>query len=191
MTPDLIKDLISQTFNDPRAAARRILDLQLPRNVVVLIFALTCVVSAIIGYLVSIATVGTANQIFSPIGGVVYVAAGVVVSSMLISSIGRMLGGTGRFYDLFILILWSQIIQIGFSVVSIIANIFSQGLSYVVDYASIGFSIWLLVNFTTVVHGFKSRPLVAMGIFGIVFVLAFVVSIVLTSTGIIAVPAGA
>lgn len=191
MTPDVIKDLISQTFNDPRAAARRILDLQLPRNVVVLIFALTCVVSAIIGYLVSIATVGTENQIFSPIGGVVYVAAGTVITSWLISSIGRLFGGAGRFYDLFVLILWSQIIQIGFSVVSIIANIMSTQLSYLVDYASVGFSIWLLVNFTTIAHGFKSRPLVAMGIFGIVFVLAFVMSIILTSTGIIAVPVGA
>ena len=118
-------------------------------------------------------------------------AAGTVVTSWVIASVGRLLGGTGRFYDLFVLILWSQIIQVGLSAVSIITNIVSVQLSFLVDYISIAISIWLLVNFTTVAHGFKSRPLVAMGIFGVVFVIAFVLSIILTSTGIIAVPAGA
>ncbi len=191
MTPDLIKELISKTFTDPRAAARQILDLNLPRNVVGMIFVLTCVVSAIIGFLVAAATVGADGVPFSPMRGVLLVAAGTVVTSGIISFVGRMLGGTGQFFDLFVLILWSQIIQVGLSAVSIITNIVSAELSYLVDYISIAISIWLLVNFTTVAHGFKSRPLVAMGIFGMVFFIAFVLSIILTTTGIIAVPAGA
>ncbi len=191
MTPDLIKELISKTFTDPRAAARQILDLNLPRNVVGMIFVLTCVLSAIVSFLVAAATVGADGVLVSPLRGAILVGAGTVVTSGIISFVGRMLGGTGQFFDLFVLILWSQIIQLGLSALSIIANVVSADLYVLVFYFSFAFGFWLMVNFTTVAHGFKSRPLVAMGIFGISFFIAFVLIIILNSAGLAPVPAGA
>lgn len=185
MTIDLLKDLLIQTVKNPQDVARRIMAMNIPRNVVMLLFAVTCIVSGSIRSMVSLATIGPEAQIFTPFGAVLFCAFETVVAAGVIVFLGRLFGGTATFQNLFRLEIWLQLFQVVLSIASIVFWTFSPGLSAMLVWFSIVFSLWVLVNFTTVAHGFTSRGKVAVGMIFMVFGLAFVISILASSMGLL------
>ena len=181
------------TLSNPREGAKRIMALDLPRDVLWSALALMVVVSTILthaGALVMPSTDALMVQyLYSPLLTGMVQAGLLVIMVFSVFWIGRAMGGTGRFQDVLVLVIWLQFIMVCVQVFQTVVVLVSPAIAALIGVASVALFFWLLTQFTAVVHGFQSLVTVFVMIlasaFGVIFGLSMILAIIS-----IAVPGG-
>lgn len=178
--------LLRETLSQPRAAARRVLALNLPMQSRWQALALVIVLSVLFGQ-VSIALMGGAGAGFmaSPL------LSGVVQGGLLLATVfavhfvGRAFGGRGSFADALVLTAWLQFIMVVVQVLQLLTMVVLPPFAPLLGIIGMVLFLWLLTNFVAELHGFASHGKVFAAILATGFALAFVASLVLVPMGFV------
>jgi hypothetical protein len=177
-------ELARYTVQDPRAAARYLLALQLPENVRWLTFLLVAVLSAILMH-VGFELLPQEDQVYlaaamsSPLRSAVIQAAILLITVAGIYGIGRWRGGTGNFADTLLLVSWLQVVLLCLQVVQILALIILPPVAAILGVVGLVLSLWLLTQFIVELHGFSSAWRVFLAMIGVLFFAAMAASMVI------------
>jgi len=187
--PALLR-LVWGTLSNPREGASTVLSMAPPLNALWLMFAIVVVLTLFmgeaVGLLSGISEDGPLTGAYgSPLLLGVVQGAFLCIMVFAIHHIGGWFGGTGRFEEALLLVVWLQFIFVCIQVVQIVALLVVPPLAALIPIVVIGLFFWLLVNFIAVLHGFTSLGMVFVmtivsGV-GVVFVL----SLVLTMLGLV------
>jgi Yip1 domain len=179
-------ELARYTVQNPRAAARYLLALQLPENARWLMFLLVATASAILMH-IGISLLPTAEQIYlanamsSPLRSAAMQAAFLLLTVVGVYSIGRWRGGTGSFTDTLLLVSWLQFVLLCLQAVQILALIILPPVAEILGVVGLGLSFWLLTQFVVELHGFSSALRVFLVMIGVLFAAAMMASILIVA----------
>lgn len=182
--------LARDTVSNPREGASTVLSFAPPRPALWLMFALVIVLSLMTGEIVALLTGPppegplTNADTRSPLALGLVQAGLFFVMIHAVHRVGTWFGGSGRFEEAMLLIVWLQFILLCVQVVQIVALILIPPVAGLIFILAIGLFLWLLVNFIAVLHGFTSLGMVfVMTIVSAVAIL-FAFSLVLAILGI-------
>lgn len=106
--------------------------------------------------------------------------ASAALGAFLLSEVGRVFGGRGRFPDALLAVGWIEAIMVAFQVVQLLVTLILPPpldlLGALVGIASLLLAAYLMVGLTMAVHGFRNPLLVVMGILGTVMLASFLLS---------------
>lgn len=192
MSFDDFKALIGLSFRDPRAAAHLLIGQDWPMQARWM--ALLAAVSAS-ALLTSLAAMlfgppdpeGTQVMMLSrqPIVLAVMQLGAVILAAGLMSGVGRMFGGQGRFEDALLLTVWIEVLLLLVQAAQLVLSLVLPSVAGVLGLASVFLFLWLTVQFTRTLHGFRSSAKVALGLLGTAIVAGFVLSLLAAALGIL------
>lgn len=190
ITVKFLTDLVLRSYARPREAARDVLALPTPPEVWRLALAATVSLSMLLTYLTVISSGSGAIEDMigpfrHPVLATVLMGALIVVSASVLHRVGAMFGGSGTFEGALRMMVWQQAVMLPLQLVALIAMPL-QGI--LLGPVSIALSLWLLTNFTTQLHGFKSLFSVFVIIIFTIFLLATAIAFVLTFLGVMPPP---
>ena len=183
--------LLRDTFGDPRAGMRRVLNLGLPRSISIEALVLTAVISAVLSEIsLYLAPMPDGAQMMRSIAGgpisVVMMQIGLLVIVALgVHRIGRAMGGVGDLTGALLVVVWVQVVMIVLQLVQIIALVLVPPLATMIGLASIGVFFWMITNFVTELHGFERRVKVFAVILAGFIALVLALSVVLGVLGFV------
>lgn len=126
---------------------------------------------------------GAASGFPSPLT-VVAAQVGVNVAAIgLMTGVGRMMGGTGRFDDAVLLMAAFQGIMLLLQVAQLLAALILPSLAFPVAVLTVGLFFWIVTGFICALHGFQSQILVLLGLFATLIAVSFVVATVMLMLG--------
>ncbi|SPF80667.1 YIP1 family protein [Pseudoprimorskyibacter insulae] len=175
---------VIQSVQAPRAVADWLIRLQLPRNTVLLAFALVVVLNTL---LTGITLLGDpmaalAGPLAAPWVMAVVFALMVLIFAACIASIGRMMGGQGRFDQILLMLTWMQALRILVQIAVLIVAFISPGLALIGAFVASLLGIWIFLNLVDVVHAFgsllKTLGVVFLGFIGMAVALMVVVPMI-------------
>ena len=181
-------DLLSlglRTISEPRAAAREVLALPLPRSQHWNAFLLVIVLA---GALQQLAVLTTPQDPELPrVTGLMMAAVlggSILLLAATIQVVGRWFGGSARFEDTLLLVVWLEYILVGLQVLQLVLMILLPPAAGLVTIFSLVATIWILVNFIAEVHGFESLGKVFLSMILTAFGLSFLLALVLAAMGV-------
>jgi len=193
----VISDLIRQTFADPRGAAQRILDMDLPAAVLWQGLALVVVLSVIAAQVTQMLLApgmgdmgGGMNGTMGPGFGVSPVTMGLLQGAILLLMIGsvhwigRALGGAGHLEGAVALVAWLQFLLVCLQGLQAVVGLAIPGLSFLVGIGGLVVFFWLLTQFVMVLHGFGSAGMVFVMIVVSLLAVTFALSVLLAVLGV-------
>lgn len=192
MTSDDFKGLIRLTFRAPEQAAHLLMAQGWPMSVRWMALVLTVSVSGLLAW-VSMqfypAPTGDAAPIFT-LGQQPLLLAGlqliaVVIGAGLMSGVGRMFGGHGRFEDALLLAVWIETILLLVQAAQIILSLALPAFGGLLGILSVALFLWLTVQFTKALHGFTSGPKILLVMFATLLALGFVMSFFAAALGLL------
>ncbi|WP_340256153.1 Yip1 family protein [Roseobacter sp. HKCC-CH-9208] len=176
------------TIRAPQEAAQAVLALNLPRNVLWLGLALVITLSTLLAsaVLLMVPMPEAGAGVPMPVVMGIVQAVFLVLVSLGIAVIGARFGGKGDFDGALALMAWLQAVFLvvqAFQIAAIAIGL--SVLADIVSLASIPLFFWLMAQFVTVLHGFSSvwKTFWAIIMFFIAFV--FLLSLVVTSFGLV------
>jgi hypothetical protein len=181
--------MVWRTITNPREGAEEVLALGVPRHALWTILLLVLVLSIILGQITTLlvataAGVTVQGPLANPmITGVLQFAL-LVVTIYAIHFIGRSMGGKGSIDEAILLVAWLQFVMVCIQVVQTALMLILPPLASIVGIVGLVLFMWLLTNFIAVIHGFRSLGQVFVMILLSMFVLAFILSILLTLFGV-------
>ena len=192
MTFDDFRALVGLSFRDPQGAAHVLMrqGWPVPARWMALLAAVS--VSAVLASLSAMLFGGAA-----PEGGEVVILSqqpmvlammqlvAIVLAAGLMAGVGRAFGGEGRFEDALLLTVWIEVLLLVVQVVQLAVSIVLPGVAGILGLAAIALFLWLTVQFTKALHGFRSSAKVALGLIGTAFVAGFVLSLIAAALGIL------
>lgn len=193
----MIAELLRLTFRDARAAARRIMALDLPDSGVWLAYA-TVVVMGLAATVLSLAmipvdpAIADANPVMY-LAGHPYVAAlfqggFLVVLAAGIAFVGRRFGGIARFRDGLLLVSWMEFVMICIQAVQLVLVLILPPVAMLTGIAAFALFFWLLTAFTAEANGFRSLPVVFLGIIVCLFAAALLSGVAMVGLGLMPLP---
>lgn len=181
--------MVWRTITNPREGAEEVLALGVPREALWTILFLVLVLSIILGQITTLlVATATGTDVSGPLAnpivtGVLQLAL-LLITIFAIFRIGRSFGGTGSLDEAILLVAWLQFIMVCVQVVQTGLMLVMPPLASLVGIAGLVLFMWLLTNFVAVIHGFRSLGLVFVMILVSMFVLAFILSVLLTIVGV-------
>lgn len=180
----LIRDLLRQTFRDPRGAAKRLMAMNPPMPARWLGVALVAVLSQILSSAVFLMLVRGdpempapwMNAMRNPVFGLFWQAATVMVIAGLMTGLGRPFGGRGQFADALMLSAWISFSMIAVQLVQVAVVLILPGAEAPVALASFALFIWILGQMATALHGFASAAPVMLVVLVVVLVLGYLMA---------------
>lgn len=185
-------ELYRQSFRDPQSAARALIasDIPVPARWMALVAAAS--MAAILSWLAlqtAPATVEPDTMLVQALSQPIIFAGiqlvTITLSAALMAGVGRMFGGTGRFEDALLLMVWLQFLMLGLEAVQLIVGLIIPYLSQFLGIGFIMLAFWLMVQFTQALHGFQSSLKVFLGIIATAFVAGFLLSVVVAALGLV------
>ncbi|WP_335949108.1 YIP1 family protein [Salipiger bermudensis] len=175
MTPAGFVRLAWQTVTAPREVAQLLIAARLSHEAILTAMALVVSLNALVMGILQVSMgAGALPFVMSPVLFGALLAAMLVVSVMVLTGVGRMLGGTARAEDLAVLLAWLQAVRILWQVIVAVAALLAPALASIL--AVLGFlaGIYIFLNFLDVAHGFGNllRALAVLVIGGLVLVMA-------------------
>ncbi len=183
--PTLLR-MAAQTLRAPRESAETILALGIPRTALAPALALVIVLTIMFGHLNEfLAPATTEGQIvIDPMTLGLLQFASLMITAIAVFWIGRAFGGTGRFDEGLLLMIWLQFILLCLQVLQTALLVISMQLASLVAVISVVLFLYLLTHFVAVLHGFKSLGKVFLMILLSAFGLALGLSILLALIGV-------
>ncbi|WP_323782414.1 Yip1 family protein [Thalassovita sp.] len=177
--PDL-KQLALDTLRSPRDAARQILDMRLDSPVLWTALALIVVLNAILnGITIPLLPLPeTVPMIFAaPWMFAIVLGGGIVISTFLLTWVGRMLGGRAELVDILALIVWLQALRLVVQAAVFVLFFFSTLLSDLIALAAGLYGLWITIAFLDEAQGFgsvlKTIMVLVLTMLGVAFGLSF------------------
>lgn len=181
-----LRALFGMTLRRPAAAARALLALNLPMRVVMWALGAVVSVNAILSF-VSLRVappppdMQTVVSQVQPIGFAAFLVFALVVISAALTVSGRVLGGSARFSQMLLCMLWVQAVMLVFEAALIVALVLVPPLAAIAALPVYALTMVLVVVFVQQAHGFQNplRAVGAMllGLFGLGMVLQLFIPI--------------
>ncbi|MFN3525062.1 MAG: Yip1 family protein [Paracoccus sp. (in: a-proteobacteria)] len=192
MTSDDIKGLIRLTFRAPEQAAHLLMAQDWPMSVRWMGLLLAVSVSGLLAWVsVQLYPVSTDDTVAvfaisqQPLVLAGFQVVAIVVGAALMSGVGRMFGGQGRFEDALLLAVWIETILLLVQVAQIVLSLVLPAFGGLLGILSIALFLWLTVQFTKALHGFTSGPKILLVIFATLLALGFVLSFFAAAFGLL------
>lgn len=161
------RDLAILTITAPAKAARQILEMQIPRNVVWLVLLLVAVSNTFLFILSSMLVSGPSPLAFlveSPFTMLGLSASGLILMSFSIFWAGRMLGGKGTIDGVMALVVWLQILRLLLQVAVLVLVLIVPFLVALLLLVAVVMGFYILLHFVKEVHQLGSLA-AAAGVF--------------------------
>ena len=192
MTFDEFKAMVGLSFRDPQAAAHRLMaqDWPIQARWMALLAAVSvsAVLASLAAMLFSTPAANEADVVMlgrQPMVLAVMQMGAIVLAAGLMSGVGRMFGGGGRFEDALLLTVWIEVLLLLVQAAQLVLSLVLPGVAGLLGLASIVLFLWLTVQFTKALHGFSSSAKVALGLIGTAFVAGFLLSLIAAALGIL------
>ncbi|MDQ1899600.1 YIP1 family protein [Paracoccus sp. WLY502] len=192
MTFDDFKALVGLSFRNPNAAAHTLMGQGWPIQARWMALLAAVSLSALLASLAAVlfstpAPDGTQVVILSqqPMVLALMQLGAIVLAAGLMSGVGRMFGGHGRFEDALLLTVWIEVLLLVVQAVQLVVSLVLPGVAGMLGVAALVLFLWLTVQFTKALHGFRSSAKVALGLIGTAFVAGFVLSLIAAALGIL------
>lgn len=183
MIGQLLK-MVQFSVQSPRQGAEMVLAAKPAReilwSILALVVALSVILAQVMTYLVPAPPDAQVLMPFrsSPVLFALVMWGLLVLMVFCTHYIGRMFGGTGTFDDSLTVVIWLQTILLVIQAAQIIIALVSPTIAGFVGLVFGLLSIWILVNFVAVVHGFKNLALVFFGLVGSMVGVVFGLSLI-------------
>lgn len=183
--------LVIGSFTQPREVARQLIGLNPPLNarwqaMILLSVVSTLMTSATI-YLAGPDTLLGPNDPSGPFVSTLIELGINILAALLVTGLGQLAGGQGRFADALLLLAWVQFVLLLWQIPQCLALIVAPPLFLPLVSFGIVLLFWLLTQFTTALHGFASPLRVFFTILGVFFLFGAALSPLLqpmfTTTG--------
>ena len=186
---DEVRTLIGVTLSEPQAAARRLMSINPPMQARWLGLAFVSVVTLLLMRLMLLSVpegeLTPLGMIMGhPIGGVAIQAGSILLMAVAMAYAGRIFGGRGRFEDALMLTVWIEFILAMLSAVQFVLLLVLPLGGALLSLVAIGLFVWLMVNFTAVLHGFTRLWAVLAGMVATFVVLVLTLALLLAVLGI-------
>lgn len=170
-----LRHLLTQSITAPRSAARQLLSLGGGSALAVLAVACVAALSALISVLLGKVSPATGNPdmdylVSQPLVLAALQAVGMVIFAALVTGIGRLFGGTGRFMQVLLVFAWLDFLLLVVQLGLLVLMLAVPALGGLVLIAIMGLVTWLLASFTAEVHGFRSTLVTAAAMVAVVLV---------------------
>ena len=159
--------LAQLTLQHPHQAARLLLAEDVPMRARTGGLLLVAILSAL---LASLQVTGrqdldpfSAFMLASPFRATLFQWGFLALSVLLMHNVGRAFGGSGSFADALLVVVWLQVILLGFQLLQLVVAPILPGLAGVIGLVSFVVYFWLLTIFIAELHGFTRRGLVFLG----------------------------
>jgi hypothetical protein len=174
MTADDLIRIARLSYANPRAGARAILCQNLPHAARWQALILLAVILTLIGAMGEWAMPATDMPVpqFNYFGVAVVHAVLLAVPAGLIHIIGDRTGSNAGFMDALVIVLWLQTLLLPLQLTATLALAIGPTLAQAIILMFAGVTFWLLTNFVTELHGYRSRLNVFLGILTVSIVLA-------------------
>ncbi len=172
------------TLRSPRAGARQIMQLNIPRREGWEILLLIAVLSAGFAYIsvtISGAQADLGPDFPAPMAPLALAFAQLTVMVIMVFAIhgvGRAAGGSGTLEQALILVSWMQFILICLQILQIVATLVFPLLALLIGVAGLVVLFWLLTVFVAELHGFRSMTAVFLSVLVVMVVVATVLRFV-------------
>lgn len=192
MTPAFFIDLARQSLFSPRAAASRLLALDLPAAWLWMALALMTVLNAIT-YSVSLYITGPAPaeaaQVLPPMLGspmlfALFLGGGLALTVLAVTWIGQKMGGKARLADILAVIAWLQVLRLAVQLGALVLMLALPGLVGLVLIAASVWGLVILVAFLDRAHGFENWPKTVLMLLVASLAMVVVLTLVLGLTGV-------
>lgn len=174
------------TVKDPAEAARQLMGLGLPRDVLWLALAVISLLNTLLLFGPAVLLqlqVLLPGALAQPIAYALLVSVGLAVMIFAIHWIGAKMGGAGSLDDVAVVLIWMQALRVGVQVVSLILQflfpLFTIVLAVVVGF----YSIYILLHFIDQAHRLGSLGRAAGVLIASVLALALALTLLLTMIG--------
>ncbi len=188
-TPRGLVSAAIDTLRNPRGVASRVIAENLPGPVLWTMLATVVAVSVVLGQgSLLLATGGAAADnpyLANPLVMWGLQCALLFVMVHAIHHIGRAMGGQGVFEDTLALVVWLQFVMACLQVVQTAALFVMPPVADIIGLIGLVVFMWLLTQFTALVHGFTRLGMVFVMIILSAFGITFLLSIVLSMLGIV------
>ncbi|MTE01438.1 YIP1 family protein [Paracoccus sp. YIM 132242] len=191
MTFDDFKALVGLSFRNPQGAAQVLMGQNWPVQARWMALLAAVSVSALLAWLAgamfSAPSEDGAQVIMlsrQPMVLAVMQMVAIVIAAGLMSGVGRMFGGAGRFEDALLLTVWIEVLLLLVQAAQIVLSLVLPSTAGLLGIAAMALFLWLTVQFTKALHGFHSSLKVTMGLIGTAFVAGFVLSLLAAALGI-------
>lgn len=108
-----------------------------------------------------------------------------VLGAYLLSEVGRVFGGTGRFPDALLAVGWIEAVMIVLQLLQLVLTVVLPPLGALVGIGTLLLAGYLIVAMTMAVHAFRNPLLVVVGIVATVMVTSLLMSMVAATLGLI------
>lgn len=184
MTPgQWISQWIGRSLRDPAGVAQALISIGLSRDALFSMVALVTVLSVLmleLGLYLSPADAELLRA--TPFALTVILGASLLMMVFALQLTGRMLGGTGRFSAALLLVIWWQSMALLIQVAQTATLLLFPPLAGIVTLAGLAWLVFSLLHLVNVLHGFdnlfKALATVVIGVVGISFGLALLLSLI-------------
>ena len=178
-----LPDLLRLTLADPRAAARALMALDLPTSTGWTALILMAVLSATLGFVgLVIAPVEMDPAMQAVLGSPLRTAAlqcvALSLTGVLAFWVGQRFGGTGRLSQSLVLVAWAQVPPLVLQLAQLVAVVIVPALAPLIGLAGFALYVVILSLFIAELHGFRSGPLVFVGLLIVGFLVALAAAFV-------------
>ncbi|WP_410217594.1 Yip1 family protein [Paracoccus sp. (in: a-proteobacteria)] len=191
MTFDDFKALSRQTLRNPEKAAHWLMGQGWPMQARWMALIAAVALSGILAYLSTLLFArpeDDATPMFTlgqqPLTLAGMQLAAIVLGAGLMSGVGRVFGGQGRFADALLLTVWIEVMLLMVQALQIILALALPALAGVLSILAVALFLWLTVQFTKALHGFTSGPKVLLIMFATLLAMGFVLSFFAASLGL-------
>jgi Yip1 domain len=152
--------LITTSLFQPQLAARQLMDWNPPLaqrwQAMILLSVLSTLMAAVTTLLAGPDSPLSADSLGGPFA-ITLVEFGInLLAVLLVTGIGQLAGGQGRFDDALLLMAWVQFMLLAWQVAQIIALVVAPPLFLPLLLVGVVLMFWLLTHFITALHGFAS-----------------------------------
>lgn len=192
MTFDDLKALVKLTFQKPEIAAKTLMATGWPSSARWMGLLLAVSVSALLAWfstqLLPVPVGGGMDPLTTMVSqplvlaGIQFVA--ISMAAGLMAIVGQIFNGKGSFDDALLLTVWIEVVLLLVQAVQIAVMLIFPPISGILGIIAIALFFWLTVHFTKALHGFKSGVKVLLGIIATGFVLGILLSIVISTLGL-------
>lgn len=159
MTSGDWRQLALTSVTDPAAAARSLMALALPRDVLWTGLALVAVLNTIL-FIASNMLVPVSMPVpglpTSPVSYLALIVTGLVLTIYAVYWAGRGLGGQGSLNDVMIVLLWLQGLRVVVQFVALVLMLIVPGLAVLLVFAAALVGLYILLNFVNQAHRLDS-----------------------------------
>ncbi len=188
------RDLVVDSVVRPRQAARGVMGLGVPQNVVLTAaIAVTCA-GLVLTWAMVLVGPGVVDGVTAAIFGNPILSAaaefvGMLLVAFVTARVGRALGGTGTFQEALTLIVWLNAVMLLVQFAQLVLMVVAPPIAGMIGLATLLWALWVFANFVAELHGFRNPLMVLGGVILTAIVLVFAISILFAILGVM--PQGA